>query len=153
MLTNTGNQTVLFTGFSNGNTNVTYPKTAFELSPGESRAFKITIKPTGKVISDAIKFSSSNVTLTVPLSITGLSSVTDFDNNGFAVYVNDHVLQIRNANQHHVSVIDINGQVVYFNEIQSDLTEIQVSDLASGVYFVQAIGKGLSPQVIKILIP
>jgi hypothetical protein len=48
---------------------------------------------------------------------------------------------------------NLKGQEVYFNEIQSNFTEIETSGLASGVYFVQAIRENQLPQVQKVLIP
>lgn len=153
VLTNTGNKTVLFTGFSNGNSNVTFPKTAFELAPGEARTLNIAISPNTSVLNDVIKLTSDNVSLSIPLIVAGLSGIKSLTQSAVSAVVQGNVLQISNANYYQVSVIDSKGQQVYFNEIQSDLTEIELSHFTSGVYFVQAIGRDQVPEVLKILIP
>ncbi len=153
VLTNTGNQKVLFTGFANGNSAVTFPKTAFELVPGASHTLNIAVSPSNNVITDLIKLTSDNVNLSIPVNIAGLSGISFLAKPVVSAVIQGDYLQIRNANQYQVRVIDSKGQQVYFNEIQSDLTEIELTHLTSGVYFVQAIGRDQVPEVLKILIP
>lgn len=153
VLTNTGNQTVLFTGFGNGNANVTIPKTAIELSPGSSHYYKINITPTTSVINDVINLTSDNISLSIPLTVTGLSAVPEVTAKSFYARMESGTLKVYNGLNYRVHLIDSKGQEVFFNEIQSDFTEIDLSHIPSGIYFVQAIGKGRVPEVLKILIP
>lgn len=153
VLTNTGNQTVLFTGFGNGNSNITFPKTAFELAPGESHILKVDITPTTSAIKDAIQLISSELTLKIPVAITGLSSIFNKTTSNITIGVRGEKIQIRFGSGYTISLIDLKGQQVLFNEIQSDFTEIETSGLASGVYFVQAIQENQLRHVQKVLIP
>jgi hypothetical protein len=153
VITNTGNQTELFTGLSNSNSSVTFPKTAFELTPGESKTLNIKITPTTSIINDNIVLTSSDVSLTVPLTVAGLSSILLLKVSELTIALKDQKLHVRNARNYQIAICNSNGQQVYFNEIQSNFTELDVSGLTSGIYFVQAIGRSGTHQVQKILIP
>lgn len=72
-------------------------------------------------------------------SLTSTLSNEDFDSNSFSIYPNptSSVLNISNPNSleiKNILVVDINGRIV---KNQSDsLSQINVSDLNAGVYFV-----------------
>jgi len=153
VLTNTGNQRELFTGFGNGNANVTFPKTAFEIAPGESHTLKVSITPTANAINDEIQITSSDVTLKIPVMITGLSNIDQISRSKMVVSLYPEVLRVSGVAGSKLTLYDAKGKIVYFNEIQSDFTEIETSSFAGGLYFVEAIGGNLVPQVQKVLIP
>ncbi len=153
VITNDGNQKILFTSVSNTNSNVSVPTTAFELSPGESHILEISINPTKASITDEITIRSSNITLKVPLFVAGYSSVQNVGNHTFTSTYRNGQLIIKGANGYSVYVCDASGRQVFFDEIQSDFTEINIPSLQGGVYFVQAIGRDATSFVRKVFIP
>jgi hypothetical protein len=72
-------------------------------------------------------------------SLTSTLSNEDFDSNSFSIYPNptSSVLNISNPNSlelKNISVVDINGRIV--KNQSNSLSQINVSDLNAGVYFV-----------------
>ena len=81
----------------------------------------------------------SNISITLNGVTETAASASDFNSNSFAIYPNpaSNVLNISNANNieiKSVTITDINGRVV--KNQQGALTQINVSDLNSGAYFV-----------------
>jgi hypothetical protein len=73
------------------------------------------------------------------VSVTAVLSNEDFESNSISIYPNptSSILNISNTNNFeikNISVVDINGRVV--KNQSGALTEINVSDLNTGVYFV-----------------
>jgi hypothetical protein len=153
VFTNTGNQTVLFTNFANSTTDISFPKTAFEIAPNESHVLKVSITPTANQINDVIELVASGITLKVPVQVNGTASIGETSKSNLKIAVNGDKIQVRSGAGYAITLINLKGQEVYFNEIQSNFTEIETSGLASGVYFVQAIRENQLPQVQKVLIP
>ncbi|MCT4628782.1 choice-of-anchor L domain-containing protein [Winogradskyella sp.] len=83
-------------------------------------------------------------------------SLNNFSALNFKLYPNPAkdlvTIQLANFNDSHtIELIDIRGKLVYTKAINSDMSEINISALKSGLYFVK-ITNGISSKVEKLVI-
>ncbi len=144
---------MLFTSIQNGHNNVVIPGFSFEMIPGSSKVLDIDITPQIDGISDVLNLKSTNVNLTIPISINENVSLNMPRVSPVHMTIIDGTLKVHNAPTSVLRIYNNLGQVVALNDIQSNFTEINVADLNSGVYFVHIVGVKSGQIVQKILIP
>jgi len=84
-----------------------------------------------------------------------VTDINEVSNTSFAIYPNPtsglFTINYTSTNTVNVAIIDITGKYVYTNTINSS-TEIDVSDLQKGLYFVRLIDEASSDIIVKKLI-
>jgi uncharacterized repeat protein (TIGR01451 family) len=101
-------------------------------------------------------FNAPIITNTFTTTFVETLSVGDVNNASFSIYPNPAkdlvTIQLANFNDSYtIELIDIQGKLIYKKAINSDMSELNISSLKSGLYFVQ-LKSGSKTMVQKLII-
>lgn len=153
VLTNIGNQTVTFDSVEYASSEIKILDKNITVLPGESANVRVGFNKTTYWLYDTLKFVSDQTTASVALKVGIISTGNKPADNPVKIWNNGEQLRVSNALNSTCRIVSSNGQQVAFTEIQSDFTEINLTHLPSGVYFVYVESVRASGVVKKILIP
>ena len=118
--------------------------------PGYKTAGRIDLQPNTSASWSFIEYPAtsatandgSGVTGTLDIEVTGggPSAIDNNQNTSFTIYPNpvNEILYISNAEKiQNISIIDVTGSLVHYDQNESDLMSIHTDKLESGLYFIR----------------
>jgi hypothetical protein len=152
-ITNTGNQPITFHSISKSSAKINVVGSLPVLNPGESASLEIAFDQIGVNFSDELVLKSNEITKNVPITANPTVGLKPVPTIHPTVYVNSTHLVLRKTGPGNLSVYDMSGRKVFFNEILSPFTEIDRTKFLPGTYFVQIIAHNGARSVHRVVIP
>jgi len=152
-ITNTGNQPITITDITRKEANTILPATRPTIAPGESVELSIIFENIGDGFLDEIEITANGmkekilVNMNWTLGMESKPPVKPF------VYVSDAHIVLHKVTSGNVTLYDMAGRKIYFNDILSPFTEIDRTKFPSGTYFVQIITDNGARSVHRVVIP